>query len=123
MLEISDEKFQELINEALSTLPKTHVDHLQNVAILFEAEPTQQQRKELKLRCNQTLFGLYQGVPLAQRQGVTSQLPDRITLFKNPMLAVSASEAELKEQIRHTLWHEIAHYYGLDHAKIHELER
>lgn len=123
VLEISDEKFQKLIDEALGLLPKTHVEHLQNVAILFEDEPTPKQREELKLRCDQTLFGLYQGVPLAQRQGVASTLPDRITIFKNPMLAVSASEQELKEQIRHTLWHEIAHYYGLDHQKIHELER
>lgn len=120
---ISDMYFQKLIDEALGTLPKTHVDHLENVAILFEHDPTPEQREELKLRCDQTLFGLYQGVPLAQRQGLPSALPDRITLFKNPMLAVSRSEQELKEQIRHTLWHEIAHYYGLDHAKIHELER
>lgn len=123
MDKVSDKKFQELIDAALATLPETHVEHLQNVAILFENEPTPEQRRELKLRCDQTLFGLYQGVPLAQRQGIAPTLPDRITIFKNPMLAVSSNESELKEQIRHTLWHEIAHYYGLDHKKIHELER
>lgn len=123
MLKVSDERFQQLIDEALGTLPKTHVEHIKNVAILFEDEPTPEQREELKLRCDQTLFGLYQGVPLARRQGIDPALPDRITIFKKPMLSVSRNEAELKEQIRHTLWHEIAHYYGLDHAKIHELER
>ncbi len=123
MQKLSDEDFQALINKALATLPKTHIDNLKNVAILFEDEPTPQQREELKLRCDQTLFGLYQGVPLARRQGAQPTLPDRITIFKNPILAFSHNESELKEQIRHTLWHEIAHYYGLDHAKIHELER
>jgi len=49
-------------------------------------------------------------------------VPDVITLFKLPLLAESTSEASLYENIRHTLWHEVAHYYGLDHAKIHELE-
>lgn len=124
MQKISDEEFQKFIDEALGLLPKTHTDNLKNVAILFEDEPTPEQRTELKLRCDQSLYGLYQGVPLARRQGVTNTyLPDRITIFKNPMLATSASEVELKEQIRHTLWHEIAHYYGLDHKKIHELEQ
>lgn len=123
MLNISDAEFQKMINEALGTLPKIHVDGIKNVAILFEDEPTPEQRVELKLACNQTLLGLYQGIPLAQRQGIEPTLPDRITLFKKPMLMRNNTLAELKEEIRHTLWHEIAHYYGLNHAKIHELER
>jgi predicted Zn-dependent protease with MMP-like domain len=123
MQEITDQKFHELINEAIATLDKTHIDNLKNVAILLEDEPSKEQRTELKLRCDQTLFGLYQGIPLARRQGMDATLPDRITIFKNPILYASRDERELKENIRHTLWHEIAHYYGLDHDKIHELEK
>jgi predicted Zn-dependent protease with MMP-like domain len=123
MLSISDAQFQKMIDEALGTLPKEHVEGIKNVAILFEDEPSPQQRIELKLACNQTLLGLYQGVPLAQRQGTQPILPDRITLFKKPMLMRNDTIAGLKEEIRHTLWHEIAHYYGLNHAKIHELEQ
>jgi len=119
---ISDEHFQELIDKAFDSLPKTHRDRVQNVAILFEDVPTPEQRHELQLRHDQTLLGLYQGVPLSQRQGRTSFLPDRITLFKLPLLTQAHDERSLLEAIRHTLWHEIAHYYGLNHTDIHKLE-
>lgn len=122
MLELSDDQFQELINHAFDSLPKTHRDRVQNVAIIFSDMPDAEQRETAKLRHNQTLLGLYQGVPLPQRQGRTSIYPDRITLFKYPLLMQAHDEQSLYEAIRHTLWHEIAHYYGLDHTKIHELE-
>lgn len=122
MLDVSDERFQELIDEALAGLKSEHAQNIQNVAILFADEPDETQRQKLKLLPYQSLFGLYEGVPLSQRQGQTRLYPDKITLFKLPMLRAVADEAGLKEQIRHTLWHEIAHYYGLDHDKIHELE-
>ena len=122
MVEISDDEFQALINDALGTLPKEHIARLQNVAILYEHDPTPEQRQKLALRNDQTLFGLYEGVPLSQRQGTTRLFPDKITLFINPLRYSVQSVDGLKEQIRHTLWHEIAHYYGLDHSQIHKLE-
>src|SRR6478735_8934347 len=112
MIQVSDEEFQELINQALTELPGEHVKNIKNVAILYEGDPTPEQREELKLHCSQTLLGLYQGTPLSQRQGATRLLPDKITLFKNPLQQQAGTVAELKEAIRHTLWHEIAHYYG-----------
>ncbi|MEJ0073111.1 MAG: metallopeptidase family protein [Candidatus Saccharibacteria bacterium] len=121
-MEFTDEHFQELIDRAFDSLPKIHRDRVQNVAILFADWPTPQQREELKLRHDQTLLGLYEGTPLAQRQGRTSIYPDRITLFKYPLLTQAHDEKSLQEAIRHTLWHEIAHYYGLNHDQIHELE-
>jgi predicted Zn-dependent protease with MMP-like domain len=123
MVQVSDEQFQELINEALLSLPGEHAGNISNVAILYEDDPTTQQRQELKLRNDQTLFGLYQGVPLSRRQGMRPMLPDKITIFKGPMERSVDSLPALKEQIRHTLWHEIGHYYGLDHDRIHELEQ
>ncbi len=122
MIDISDEKFHELIDRAFDSLPKVHRDLVKNVAIVTADEPSEKQRVDLKLHCNQTLLGLYSGVPLPQRQGREPMVPDVITLFKLPLLAESTDEASLYENIRHTLWHEVAHYYGLDHAKIHELE-
>ena len=123
MVQVSDEEFQVLINQALESLPGEHVRNIKNVAILYEYEPTPEQREKLMLRNDQTLFGLYEGIPLSQRQGMTRIFPDKITVFKGPMERASNSDAELKEQIRHTLWHEIGHYYGLDHKRISELER
>jgi len=119
---ISDEHFQELIDRAFDSLPKTHRDNVKNVAILFADVPSLEQRHELQLRHDQTLLGLYQGIPLSQRQGQQTTLPDRITLFKLPLLSQAHNEHELQEAIRHTLWHEIAHYYGLKHTDIHKLE-
>ena len=122
MFDISEEHFQELIDRAFDSLPKTHRDRVQNVAILTADIPDEQQRQEGKLLPNQTLLGLYQGVPLSQRQGRPSFYPDRITLFKYPLLMQAQDEKGLYDAIRHTLWHEIAHYYGLNHEQIHELE-
>lgn len=120
---ISDEQFQELINKAFDSLPRTHRDRVQNLAILFADEPDAEQRHELQLRHDQTLLGLYQGVPLSARLGRPTLLPDRITLFKLPLLHQALNLQELQEAIRHTLWHEIAHYYGLNHDDIGRLEK
>lgn len=123
MLEISDEQFDQLISKAMDSLPKTHMAAIKNVAIVYADEPTEEQRQELKLQCHQTLFGLYQGVPLTRRHGaINSYPPDKITIFKLPILTYVSSVEELEEQIRHTLWHEVAHYFGLDHDQIHKLE-
>lgn len=122
MIEVSDEEFQKLVNQALEELPGEHVKNIKNVAILYEDEPTPEQRAKSNLRPDQTLLGLYEGTPLSERQGGTRLLPDKITLFKKPLQWQADTAADLKEEIRHTLWHEIAHYYGLDHRRIRELE-
>ncbi len=122
MIEVSDQEFQRLIDLALTDLPGEHVKNIKNVAILYEDIPTPEQRQQLQLHHDQSLLGLYEGVPLTQRQGMGRMLPDKITLFRLPLQQQSNSIDGLKEQIKHTLWHEIAHYYGLDHAQIHELE-
>jgi predicted Zn-dependent protease with MMP-like domain len=122
MINLSDDDFQRLINEALEELPGEHVKGISNIAVLYEDWPTEEQRQKVSLKPYQTLLGLYEGVPLPRRQGMDRLFPDKITLFKQPLLGQAADEKSLKEQIKHTLWHEIAHYYGLDHDKIHELE-
>lgn len=123
MVNLSDEQFQSLIDEALGELPGAHAKNIKNVAILYEEEPTPDQRQKLKLGQNQTLLGLYEGTPLSERQGMTQLFPDRITLFKGPLSRVARDLNDLKEQIKHTLWHEIAHYYGLDHERISDLDK
>ncbi|MDL2363337.1 MAG: metallopeptidase family protein [Patescibacteria group bacterium] len=122
MLEISDEHFQTLIDKALTELPGEHVKNIKNVAILYEIDPTLQQREVSHLRNDQTLLGLYEGVPLTERQGMSRVLPDKITLFKNPLLHMVQTEQQLLQEIKHTLWHEIGHYYGLNHTQIRALE-
>jgi len=124
VLSISDEQFDAIISQAMDELPQEYIQRLDNVLITYEDEPTQDQRTKLQLRCDQTLFGLYEGVPLTKRgNGYTFVLPDKITIFKLPILSHSHDLPSFKAQVKHTLWHEIAHYFGLDHDRIHHLER
>ena len=122
MQDISDEQFHELMNDAMASLPKTHIDKLKNVALLLEEDVSEETRQKMQLAPGTTLLGLYQGVPLAYRQGQLTTLPDTITLYKRPILNTVNNLTELQAQIRHTLWHEIAHYYGLNHTDIRKLE-
>ena len=123
MIEVSDEQFDQMINKALASLPGEHVKQIANVAILRQDDPTEEQKVKLQLRDDQLLYGLYEGVPLSERQGQTRIFPDKITLFKHPLAMYATSLGDLQEKIRHTLWHEIGHYYGLNHDQIHKLER
>lgn len=122
-MHIDDTAFAALITQVIDELPQKYLANMNNVAIVYEDEPTPQQRKQLKLRCHESLYGLYQGIPLIQRNaGYNLVLPDKITLFKHPLLAASHDLASLKANVKHTLWHEIAHHFGLDHDRIHYLE-
>lgn len=124
-MEFTDEQFDAMITRAMDELPQDYIKGLDNVAIVMADWPSEEQVIKMKLRENNSiLLGLYEGIPLPQRgAGYTFVLPDKITLFKHSILRVVRSEAELFEQIKRTLWHEIAHYYGLNHARMDELRR
>lgn len=123
MFELSDETFDHLISRAMDDLPQEYIKGLDNVAIVYADEPDEYQREKSDLKEGSLLLGLYEGIPLTKRgAGYGFVLPDKITLFKRPIMAVVSNEKELYEQIKRTLWHEIAHYYGLDHDRIHQLE-
>ena len=121
-MQLDEEKFEKYLAEAIDNVPAPYNEHLQNVAFILEDQPTPEQRQRLNLYPNETLFGLYEGVPLPARNGTLKLLPDKITIFKYPLLAASHNEQELRDNIGHTVWHEVAHYYGLDHKRIHELD-
>lgn len=120
---LSDEEFDRLISKAMDELPQKYIEGLDNVAIVQADEPTEEQKIKMKLDNQHLLLGLYEGIPLTQRgNGYSFVLPDKITLFKHAIQAVSYDETSLFEQIKRTLWHEIAHYYGLGHGRIDELQ-
>lgn len=123
-MDISDETFDYLITRAMDELPQEYIKGLQNVAIVYADEPDEHQQAKAHLHDHDILLGLYEGIPLTERgAGYTFVLPDKITLFKHSLLKVTHTPEQLFAQIKRTLWHEIAHYYGLDHPHIEALER
>ena len=124
MHDLTDQEFDALITRAMDELPQEYIKGLDNVAIVMADWPTEEQIVKMKLRENGAiLLGLYEGIPLTQRgAGYTFVLPDKITLFKYSMLRVVRDDDQLFEQVKRTLWHEIAHYYGLNHARMDELQ-
>lgn len=122
-MEISDQEFDQLVTQAMNELPQDYIKGLDNVAIVYADEPTDEQIHRMKIDNHHLMLGLYEGIPRTQRGGNYSMvLPDKITLFKRPILAVVDTKVALLEQIKRTLWHEIAHHYGLDHDRIDHLE-
>ena len=123
MFSVSDEKFNEIVSKAIDNIPAKYGKHIKNLAFVVEDEPNAEQRRKLGLGPEQSLFGLYEGVPLTKRNGSYNLvLPDKITIFKSPVESNANNLDELQEQVNKTLWHEVAHYYGLGHANIKELE-
>lgn len=122
MIKVSDKQFAKIVSQAIDSIPPPYMDKLENVAFIIEDMPTESQSRQLGLRCQDLLFGLYEGVPLPRRMGTTKLLPDKITLFKKPLETVSQDVNDLVRRVKHTVWHEVAHYYGLDHKRIHELD-
>lgn len=124
MIDISQEDFEKIVSAGIDRIPKLYYEKLANVAFVTEDEPSVEQREKLKLHCNQTLFGLYEGIPLTRRgAGYNLVLPDKITVFRLPILAASNSTADAIKLVNKTVWHEVAHYYGLDHDRIHQIEQ
>ena len=123
-MNVSDSEFNDILAAALDSLPEQRVEGLKNVLITYEDEPTREQLQQNGVRYGGELLGLYEGIPLTKR-GISYNMviPDRITIFKNPILRVTHDKPAFVNQVRKTLWHEIAHYYGLDHKRIHELEK
>lgn len=118
-----DEDFEKLVADGMDAIPKEFIDKIKNVAVTIADFPTRAQLQKVKARPGSTLFGLYEGIPQIRRgNSYSGVLPDKITIFKVPLLCVATDLDDLKERVKNTVWHEIAHHFGLDHDRIHELE-
>ncbi len=115
---MDDQEFEKLIGEALDSLPKEFAKKLENVGVTFENWPNPAQIAKLRLGRRSLLFGLYEGVPLTQRRNYTGVLPDKITIFKYPILMVSRTPDDVRERVRRTVIHEIGHHFGLSDKEL-----
>lgn len=115
MLHLSDFEFEQLVGQALDSIPAALTAHLENVAIFIEDEAPEDDPE---------LLGLYEGVPLTERDGTyfgTDLLPDSITIFRGPILRFCVDRDDVVREVRVTVVHEVAHFFGIDDERLHEL--
>ena len=113
-IDMEPERFDLLVDQALDGIPEELARLVQNVVVLVEDEPPEDEPDDL--------LGLYDGVALTDRDSTLSvQLPDRIFIFRGPLLDFCDTEAQLVEEVRITVVHEIAHHFGIDDRRLHEL--
>ncbi|MDR2566272.1 MAG: metallopeptidase family protein [Bifidobacteriaceae bacterium] len=115
MVEMTPEEFEECVGEALDAIPEEFAALIKNVVVLVEDHPPPDQPQDL--------LGLYDGTPLTERygDGGIGELPDRITIFRLPTLAISETKEDVADEVATTVIHEVAHYFGIEEDRIHEL--
>jgi predicted Zn-dependent protease with MMP-like domain len=134
---MTDDEFEQLVEEGYEKLPEWVREKIDNVAILVEDEPSEEDRRQQGLGPEETLLGLYKGLPLTERgdlYGIGMTLPDTITIYKEPTLDMAdeecppeASDEEYKERVRgivaDTVWHEFFHHFGASEAEVQRREQ
>jgi predicted Zn-dependent protease with MMP-like domain len=121
---IARARFEELVQEALDSIPDELWDSIDNLGIVVEEWPTRAQLESIGVQPGHTLFGLYEGVPLTGRShhyGLVT--PDKITIFRGPIVRAypPGDEDAIRAQVRRTVLHEIAHHFGIDDDRLHEI--
>lgn len=117
------EKFEELVREGIDAIPERFLEKLDNVDIVIEDEPNEEQVKKLKLSKHFRLLGLYEGIPQTKRGYYSGVLPDKITIFKKSIEEIAFNDERVKEIVKNTVWHEIAHHFGMDEERVRRAEK
>ncbi len=119
MIKMTNREFVRLVRQAYGDIPLQVIKTLDNVDVVVEEWPGPEE--EDMLGGDGTLFGLYTGVPLTEREGGDPMIPDRIAIYRQPILRNCSSRTEAEREIKITLWHEIGHYLGLSEDALHRL--
>ena len=116
----SRREFEELVEEAVLGLPEAFARKLENIEIVVEEEPDAETLERMKLERGHTLLGLYHGVPRTRRhESAPPTYPDRISIYRRPILAICRSADHVRRQVRQTVIHEIGHHFGLSDTDMH----
>jgi len=115
---VSDDEFEELVADALDSIPEDLGEEMDNIVVVVEDRPTPEQLSE-----HGVLLGLYEGIDLTQRGPIdyAGVMPDRITIFKEPLCEIAHDRDDLAEQVRVTVLHEVGHYFGISDGRLDEL--
>lgn len=111
-MHLTSAEFERLVEEALDSLPERFAELLDNIVVTVEEEPHDSDLDAMDEDADE-LLGIYRGIPLTARSFDTIQLPDQIAIFRGPILRVTRSPREARQQIRETVIHELGHYFGL----------
>lgn len=115
-------RFAQLVEDALRGIPRRFRDAMANVAVVVEDEPPPHVREDMEP--DEELFGLYEGVPLPERgASYGNALPDRISIYQNPIEAACNDDDEIRTCVAETVIHELGHYFGMTEEEIEEIER
>lgn len=119
---MNSERFESLVYQAVESLPGEFRDRLENIDVIVADRPTHRQLATLGNDRNHTLLGLYEGVPLTRRSyGYGMVIPDKITIFQEPIEAMCKSDSKIIAEVRRVVLHEIAHHFGIDDDRLKEL--
>ena len=130
MIHLTDDEFEELVEDALDKMPEQFMADMENVAVVIADEPTEDELNRIDddgqpagTWHGDEILGLYSGVPLTERyyDDFDGGFPDVITIFKGPHERCFGSRAQIAEEVRKTVIHEIGHHFGLDDARLHEM--
>jgi predicted Zn-dependent protease with MMP-like domain len=118
---MDSEAFAQLVVEALDGLPEPFATYLNNVEVIVSRRPTPAQRRALGLKPWQTVYGMYDGVPYPERTSGMFVIPDTIIIFQDALVRDFRAPGELREQVRRTVRHEIAHLFGISDERLRQL--
>ena len=117
-----DQDFDRLVAQALDELPEVFRERLENVEVVVEDWPDRQTMRLAGIRHPADLLGFYHGVPLTERsQGYNLVLPDKISIYRQPILMRCRTRDNVRATVRHVLRHEVAHYFGIDDDRLREI--
>jgi predicted Zn-dependent protease with MMP-like domain len=120
---MTEERFRQLVEEALKEIPRRFRREMQNVAVVVEGEPSPEILEEMEIEPDDTLFGLYQGTPLPERGwAFGNALPDRISIYQKPIEEACEDDEEIRDCVAETVIHEFGHYFGMSEEEIEEIE-
>jgi predicted Zn-dependent protease with MMP-like domain len=123
MRKMTRERFTSLVEEALKSIPRRFRNAMRNVAVVVEDEPTPDLLAEMDMEPGETLFGLYHGTPLTQRDSsYGNTLPDRISIYQFPIEDACENEEDIQQCVAETVIHEFGHYFGLSEEEIEAIE-
>jgi predicted Zn-dependent protease with MMP-like domain len=114
-------EFERLVAKALNDIPQELSSVIDNVDIIVEDLPSREQLVGSGLEDGYELLGLYEGLPLTERADYSMVLPDRITIFQKSIEAICSNNDEIVKEVRDTVVHEVAHHFGIDDERLHEL--